>query len=75
MQGDKACWLWKVPAPGSRKHVYNGDTEDGNSSTRKVRRKTQMSVSERLLKGLYFVYVKVIVEVTRWLGGVPIHPL
>ncbi|PWA80234.1 hypothetical protein CTI12_AA195760 [Artemisia annua] len=47
--GDKACWLWKVPAPGSRKHVYNGDTEDG-ISTRKVRRKTQMSVSERLLK-------------------------
>nr|GEV53791.1 E3 ubiquitin-protein ligase ORTHRUS 2-like [Tanacetum cinerariifolium] len=47
--GDKARWLWKLPAPGSRKHVYNGDAEDGNS-TRKVRRKTQMSVSERLLK-------------------------
>ncbi|KAJ9549443.1 hypothetical protein OSB04_021986 [Centaurea solstitialis] len=46
----KACWLWKIPAPGSRKHADNGDKEDGNGS-RKVRRKTQpMSVSERLLK-------------------------
>ncbi|XP_076956814.1 E3 ubiquitin-protein ligase ORTHRUS 2-like [Bidens hawaiensis] len=45
----KACWLWKVPPPESRKHASNEDVEDG-SSTRKTRRKTQMSVSERLLK-------------------------
>lgn len=46
---EKACWLWKIPAPGSRKHVDNGDLV-GGKGTRKVRRKTQMSVSERLLK-------------------------
>ncbi|KAI7724728.1 LOW QUALITY PROTEIN: hypothetical protein M8C21_004605, partial [Ambrosia artemisiifolia] len=45
----KACWLWKVPPPESRKLADNGDGKGGNSS-RKARRKTQMSVSERLLK-------------------------
>ncbi|KAJ0666667.1 putative [histone H3]-lysine(4) N-trimethyltransferase chromatin regulator PHD family [Helianthus annuus] len=47
----KACWLWKKPPPESRKHANNEGVEDGNgSSSRKSRRKTQMSVSERLLK-------------------------
>ncbi|KAK9052661.1 hypothetical protein SSX86_029291 [Deinandra increscens subsp. villosa] len=45
----KACWLWKIPPPESRKHASNEDAEDGNS-TRKARRKTHQSVSERLLK-------------------------
>ncbi|KAI3713927.1 hypothetical protein L1987_72515 [Smallanthus sonchifolius] len=45
----KVCWLWKIPPPESRKHANNEDGEDG-SSTRKARRKKQMSVSERLLK-------------------------
>ncbi|XP_024993871.1 E3 ubiquitin-protein ligase ORTHRUS 2-like isoform X2 [Cynara cardunculus var. scolymus] len=47
---EKACWLWKIPPPGSRKHAESRDVEVG-TNIKKVRRKTQMmSVSERLLK-------------------------
>ncbi|KAK1408734.1 hypothetical protein QVD17_40748 [Tagetes erecta] len=47
---EKACWLWKVPPPESRKQADRRDVGDG-TQTRIVRRKTQMmSVSERLLK-------------------------
>ncbi|KAK1438112.1 hypothetical protein QVD17_03915 [Tagetes erecta] len=48
----KACWLWKVPPPESRRHANNEVVEGGNS-TRKVRRKKQVSVREQLLKGFY----------------------
>ncbi|KAL8267147.1 hypothetical protein R6Q59_004491 [Mikania micrantha] len=45
----KACWVWKLPPPESRKHANNEDVED-DGCKRKARRKTQMSVNERLLK-------------------------
>ncbi|KAJ0740511.1 putative [histone H3]-lysine(4) N-trimethyltransferase chromatin regulator PHD family [Helianthus annuus] len=46
---EKACWLWKIPPPESRKQIDQGVAADG-TKPRVVRRKTQMSVSERLLK-------------------------
>ncbi|KAJ0566470.1 putative [histone H3]-lysine(4) N-trimethyltransferase chromatin regulator PHD family [Helianthus annuus] len=46
---EKACWLWKIPPPESRKQIDQGVVADG-TKPRVVRRKTQMSVSERLLK-------------------------
>ncbi|XP_076892668.1 E3 ubiquitin-protein ligase ORTHRUS 2-like [Bidens hawaiensis] len=47
---EKACWLWKIPPPASKKQTNQRDAGDG-TQTRVVRRKTQMmSVSERLLK-------------------------
>ncbi|XP_076885558.1 E3 ubiquitin-protein ligase ORTHRUS 2-like [Bidens hawaiensis] len=47
---EKACWLWKIPPPVSKKQNNQRDAGDG-TETRVVRRKTQMmSVSERLLK-------------------------
>nr|XP_043606568.1 E3 ubiquitin-protein ligase ORTHRUS 2-like [Erigeron canadensis] len=47
---EKACWMWKIPPPESRRRADTGDAADGKTP-RVVRRKTQMmSVSERLLK-------------------------
>jgi len=55
MQEEKACWLWKMPPPGSRRHADSRDVEVG-TTTKQVRRKTtMMSVSERLLKGMCFI--------------------
>nr|XP_043607778.1 E3 ubiquitin-protein ligase ORTHRUS 2-like [Erigeron canadensis] len=47
---EKTCWLWKIPAPRSRKHTNNRDPDDGSGTRKASRRKAQMSVSERLLK-------------------------
>ncbi|KAK9076231.1 hypothetical protein SSX86_004564 [Deinandra increscens subsp. villosa] len=47
---EKACWLWKISPPESRKQADHRDAGDG-TKPRIIRRKTQMmSVSERLLK-------------------------
>lgn len=51
MQEEKACWLWKIPPPESKRKADTGEVGEGKS-IRIVRRKTaMMSVSERLLKG------------------------
>ncbi|XP_071701979.1 E3 ubiquitin-protein ligase ORTHRUS 2-like [Rutidosis leptorrhynchoides] len=47
---EKACWLWKIPPPESRRQADTVEVGDGKAP-RIVRRKTHMmSVSERLLK-------------------------
>ncbi|KAD3641894.1 hypothetical protein E3N88_31118 [Mikania micrantha] len=47
---EKACWLWKIPPPESRKRTHTENVGDV-IKTKTVRRKTHiMSVSERLLK-------------------------
>jgi hypothetical protein len=54
-QDDKSCWMWKKPPPASKKRVADSvGPEDGKVIRIIKRQKTNISVREKLLKGMVF---------------------
>jgi len=54
-QDEKSCWMWKKPPPASKKRVADSvGPEDGKVIRIIKRQKANISVREKLLKGMVF---------------------
>lgn len=52
-QEEEACWKWKKPPPVSKKPVNTGNPEDTKRARRAIRQTQNVTVREKLLKGVY----------------------
>jgi E3 ubiquitin-protein ligase UHRF1 len=51
-QEEKSCWMWKKCPPPSRKQVDDGDSDSGKRTRKPKRQAKNMSVKQKLLKGI-----------------------